>query len=174
MSAADVQYMIGGPDINKLEQYAKAVMEDLRNVPGAVDVDSSLSAGKPQFGIRVDRPKAAELGVSIADIANTLRLLVAGDKVSDYTDQGEQYEVHVRSFADARNRIDELKMVTVPSKQVRHGSPGATWCDSSRAPARPRSTAWAAPARSPISANLTPGTSEQGDLGRDCRRRPSD
>ena len=72
MSAASVQYMIGGPDMNKLEQYAKAVMKDLRQVPGAVDVDSSLSAGKPQYGIRVDRPKAAELGVSIADIANTL------------------------------------------------------------------------------------------------------
>ena len=66
---------------------------------------------------RVDRPKAAELGVSIADIANTLRLLVAGDKVSDYNEKGEQYEVHVRSIADARNRLDELKMVTVPSSK---------------------------------------------------------
>ena len=114
---ADVQYMIGGPDMQKLEQYAKAVMDDLRKVPGAVDVDSSLSAGKPQYGIALDRPKAAELGVSIADIANTLRLLVAGDKVSDYNEKGEQYEVHVRSIADVRNRLDELKMVTVPSSK---------------------------------------------------------
>jgi hydrophobic/amphiphilic exporter-1 (mainly G- bacteria), HAE1 family len=117
MSAASVQYMIGGPDINKLQQYATAVMKDLRNVEGVVEVDSSLSAGKPQYGIRVDRPKAAQLGVSIADIANTLRLLVAGDKVSDYADRGEQYEVHVRSIADVRNRLDDLKMVTVPSNK---------------------------------------------------------
>ncbi len=148
MSAASVQYMIGGPDIAKLEQYAKAVMKDLRQVPGAVDVDSSLSAGKPQYGIRVDRPKAAELGVSIADIANTLRLLVAGDKVSDYPDRSEQYEVHVRALADARNRLSELKMVTVPSDKfgtvplddVVRFEPGT-------APAR--STASAAPAKSP-------------------------
>ena len=59
MGSSDVQYMIGGPDMQKLEQYAKAVMVDLRKVPGAVDVDSSLSTGKPQYGIRVDRPKAA-------------------------------------------------------------------------------------------------------------------
>ena len=109
--------MIGGPDIEKLEQYAKAVMADLRKVPGAVDVDSSLSLGKPQFGIAIDRAKAAELGVSVADIANTLRLLVAGDKVSDYNEKGEQYEVHVRSIADVRNRLDELKMITVPSSK---------------------------------------------------------
>ncbi len=116
--------MIGGPDMQKLEQYAKAVMADLRKVPGAVDVDSSLSTGKPQYGIRVDRPKAAELGVSIADIANTLRLLVAGDKVSDYTDRGEQYEVHVRCdrrrAQPARRIEDDHRAV----EQVRHGPLG--------------------------------------------------
>ena len=117
MGSSDVQYMIGGPDMQKLEQYAKSVMAELRTVPGAVDVDSSLSTGKPQYGISVDRPKAARLGVSIADIGNTLRLLVAGDKVSDYTDKGEQYEVHIRAMADVRNRLDKLRMVAVPSKK---------------------------------------------------------
>jgi HAE1 family hydrophobic/amphiphilic exporter-1 len=117
MTAADISFMIGGPDIQKLEQYANTIMADLRKVPGAVDVDSSLSVGKPQFGISIDRAKAAELGVSVADIANTLRLLVAGDKVSDYNEKGEQYEVHVRSIADIRNHLDELKMLTVPSSK---------------------------------------------------------
>ncbi len=117
MTSAAVQYMIGGPNIEKLEQYAKAVMADMCAGSDAVDVDSSLSLGKPQFGIEIDRPKAAELGVSVADIANTLRLLVAGDKVSDYNEKGEQYEVHVRSIADVRNRLDELAMVTVPSNK---------------------------------------------------------
>ena len=59
-----------------------------------------------------------DLGVSIADIGNTLRLLVAGDKVSDYNEKGEQYEVHIRAAADFRNRLDELTMVTVPSIEV--------------------------------------------------------
>ncbi len=117
MSAANVQYMISGPDIGKLQQYAQAVVKDLRQVPGVVEVDSSLSAGKPQYGIQPDGPKAAELGVTVADTCNTLRLLVAGDKVSDYADRGEQYEVHVRAVADARNRLDDLRMVTVPSSK---------------------------------------------------------
>ena len=163
MSAASVQYMIGGPDIKKLEEYATAVMKDLRKVPGAVDVDSSLSAGKPQYGIRPDRPKAAQLDVSIADISNTLRLLVAGEKVSDYADRGEQYEVHVRSIADARNRLEELKMVTVPSKKfgtvplddVVRFEPGTGPAQINRL-GRTRQVT--------ISANLTPGTSEQGVL----------
>lgn len=163
MSAANVQYMIGGPDMKKLEEYATAVMKDLRQVPGAVDVDSSLSAGKPQYGIRVDRPKAAELGVSIADISNTLRLLVAGDKVSDYTDKGEQYEVHVRAIADARNRLDELRMITVPSSKfgtvplddVVRFEPGIGPSQINRL-GRTRQVT--------VSANTTPGTSEQAVL----------
>ena len=115
MSAASVQYMIGGPDMKELERAADAVMAEVRQAPGAVDVDSSLSSGKPQFEIKPDRPKAAELGASVAAITNTLRLLVAGEKVSDYTDRGEQYEVHVRSIAAARNDLAALRMVTVPS-----------------------------------------------------------
>ena len=73
--------------------------------------------GKPQFGVDARPRQGRRLGVSVADIANTLRLLVAGDKVSDYNEKGEQYEVHVRSIADVRNHLDELKMVTVPSSK---------------------------------------------------------
>jgi HAE1 family hydrophobic/amphiphilic exporter-1 len=117
MKNTDIQYMIGGPDMQKLEDYAKHVMADLREVPGVVDVDSSVTGGKPQFGVTVDRAKAGELGVSVADVANTLRLLVAGQKVSDYNEAGEQYEVHVRSIAEVRNRIEELAMISVPSSK---------------------------------------------------------
>lgn len=160
MSSAAISYMIGGPDIQKLEQSAKAVMADLRRVPGAVDVDSSLSLGKPQYGIAIDRDKAAQLGVSVASIANTLRLLVAGDKVSDYNEKGEQYEVHVRSVADVRNNLDELKMVTVPSTKsdpvplgdVVRFEQGAGPAQINRL-ARTRQVT--------ITANLEPGTSEQ-------------
>ena len=160
MTAADIQYMIGGPDIVKLEKYANTVMADLRKVPGAVDVDSSLSLGKPQIGIKPDRPKAAELGASPADVNNTLRLLVAGDKVSDYNENGEQYEVHVRSIANVRNRLDELKMITVPSSKfdpvpladVVHFQEGAGPAQINRL-ARTRQVT--------ITANLTPGTSQQ-------------
>ena len=116
MGSSDVQYMIGGPDMQKLEQYAKSVMAELRTVPGAVDVDSSLSSASRSTASRSIERRPPELGVSIADIGNTLRLLVAGDKVSDYTDQGEQYEVHVRCDGRRAQSLDKLRMVSVPSK----------------------------------------------------------
>ena len=123
MSQADVQFMIGGPEMKKLDEYSQKVMRDLRETPGAVDVDSSLVVGKPQYGVTIDRAKAADLGVSIVDAANTLRLLVAGDKVSDYNEKGEQYEVRVRAIAEFRNRLAELKDVLRPFAQARLRGP---------------------------------------------------
>lgn len=114
-STQAVQYVIHGPDMKKLEQYVTTVMDELRRFPGARDIDSNLVVGKPQYGVTIDRAKAADLGVSVADVARTLRLLVAGDQVSVFNDGGEQYEVHVRAAADYRNNLDELKMVTIPS-----------------------------------------------------------
>jgi HAE1 family hydrophobic/amphiphilic exporter-1 len=110
-----------------------------------------------------DRAKAADLGVSVSDVASTLRLLVAGNKVTDYNEKGEQYEVHVRSVADVRNRLDELAMVTVPSSKVGDVPLGdVVRFDQSKGPAqidrlsRTRQVT--------ISANLTPGASQQAVL----------
>jgi HAE1 family hydrophobic/amphiphilic exporter-1 len=160
MTNADIQYMIGGPDMQKLRQYADRVMENLRRVPGAVDVDSSLTDGKPEVGVTIDRAKAGELGVSVADAANTLRLLVAGQKVTDYNEGGEQYEVHVRALAAVRSRVEDLAMVSVPSSKYGalplgdivsfHRGTGPAQIDRLN---RTRQVT--------ISANLAPGTSQQ-------------
>jgi HAE1 family hydrophobic/amphiphilic exporter-1 len=125
MSNADIQYMIGGRDMDKLREYSKTVMKMLREIPhnkypdkpAVVDVDSTLTEGMPQFGVYFDRPKMSELGVSIADVAGTLGPLVAGLKVTDYNEGGEQYEVHVRAIPEIRNRVEQLAMVSVPSSK---------------------------------------------------------
>ena len=160
MTQADVQFMIAGPDMRLLDQYAQKVMGDLRRVPGAVDVDSSLVVGKPQFGVTVDRDKADDLGVSVADVANTLKLLVAGNKATDYNEKGEQYEVHVRATPEFRNRLKELATVSVPSSKheiaaladVVKFTKGTGPAEINRLNHNRQVT---------ISANMTPGTSQQ-------------
>lgn len=115
---SDIQFVIGGPGLAKLSEYTDKIMQAMATAPGAVDVDSSLVIGKPQYGVTINRAKAADLGVSIADIANTLRLLVAGDKASDFNEGGEQYEVRIRGAADQRNSTASLALVTVPSSRM--------------------------------------------------------
>ena len=69
-----------------------------------MDVDTNLNTGKPEMAVRLDRPKAADLGVQVSDAAEALRLLVGGDQVTTYNEGGEQYEVHVRA-GDARPHL---------------------------------------------------------------------
>ncbi len=122
MANAAIQYLVAGPDMNKLADYSGQLADKLRQIPGAVDVDSSLVIGKPEYGIRMDRAKAADLGVSVEDLAMTLRLLVAGDKVSDYAQKSfgksELYDVYVRAQSNRRTFVDQLMTVPVPSSKL--------------------------------------------------------
>ena len=118
-SNAEIQFWIGGPDLEKLSEYASALMDRLRQVPGIVDVNTNLVEGKPELGVRVDRAKAADLGVRVQDIASTLNVLVGGQKVTDYYEGGEQYEVHVRADDFYRRDISGIGQAALPSASGR-------------------------------------------------------
>lgn len=119
-STAAVQYGIAGPDLGKLADYSKHIVAQLKKVDGAVDVDTNLVLGKPEFDVTIDREKAADLGVQVADIASTLQLLVGGLKVSTYAEAGEDYDVRARADLPFRAGEEGLTLVTVPSQ--RYGS----------------------------------------------------
>jgi hydrophobic/amphiphilic exporter-1 (mainly G- bacteria), HAE1 family len=120
MSAARIQMALQGPDLDKLSEYATKITDELRQVKGSVDVDNTLVVGKPELEASIERDRAADLGVSVADIASTLQMFVGGFKVSSYAENGEQYDVRLR--ADPRYRASEeaLDLLTVPS--TKYGS----------------------------------------------------
>ena len=113
-----IQFMIQGPDLDQLETYSEALRERAVAIPGLVDVDTTLNAGKPEMSVYLDRPKAADLGVQVADAAEALRLLVAGDQVTTYNEAGEQYEVHLRAQEANRSTQAGLAALPVPSSRL--------------------------------------------------------
>ena len=112
---AGVSYTILGPDLKVLQDASIRAVQQMRSVPNLIDPDSDLVVGQPELGVRIDRKKTADLGVSVSDIANALRLAVGGAKVSDYNEGGEQYEVHVRSELPFRQDEQRIGQLTVPS-----------------------------------------------------------
>ena len=91
-----------------------------RDVIEQIDVDTTNIPGRPEVQVTIDRDRAADLGVSVQNVASTLQMLVAGVKASTYPDQGEEYEIRIR--ADERYRTDSssLSLMTVPS--TKYGS----------------------------------------------------
>jgi HAE1 family hydrophobic/amphiphilic exporter-1 len=116
--AADVQFVIRGPDLKRLAQISQQLVSRAKSIPGVVDLDTSLNVGKPELSVQVDRPKAADLGVQVGDAAEALRLLVGGDQVTNYNEGGEQYEVHLRARAENRSTEAAIASLTVPSSKL--------------------------------------------------------
>jgi HAE1 family hydrophobic/amphiphilic exporter-1 len=116
--AAAVNFVISGPDLRHLDEMSKQFVDKVRTIPGVVDLDTSMNVGKPELSVHIDRAKAADLGVQIADAAEALRLLVGGDQVTTYNEASEQYEVHLRARAENRSTQAALANLTVPSTRL--------------------------------------------------------
>jgi HAE1 family hydrophobic/amphiphilic exporter-1 len=114
-SNAEIQFWIGGPDLARLGEYSRVLLETMKAVPGVVDADTNLIEGKPELGVRIDRAKAADLGVNVQDLSTTLNVLVGGQKVSDYYEGGEQYEVRARAEERDRSSAATLAQARVPA-----------------------------------------------------------
>jgi HAE1 family hydrophobic/amphiphilic exporter-1 len=117
-SSKEVAYYVSGPDLRKLGEYAQRLTAALERTPGVVDVDTTLVLGKPEISVKLDRAKAAELGVQVADVATTLQTMVAGREISTYNESGEQYEVHARALPTARTDAEALSQMAVPSTKL--------------------------------------------------------
>jgi hydrophobic/amphiphilic exporter-1 (mainly G- bacteria), HAE1 family len=112
---ADIQFVIGGPDLQKLTEYSEQLLAKMKTIPDVVDADSSLIVGKPEVRVLIDRQRAADLGVRVGDIAQTLNTLVAGQEVTNYNEGTDQYEVRVRAVGEARTSPDALANLSVQS-----------------------------------------------------------
>lgn len=115
---ANVQFLIAGPDLKKLEEYSAALLEKMKSIPDAVDVDSTLISGKPEVQLEVDRVLAADLGVRVGDISQALNTLVAGQEATTYNEGTEQYEVWVRANNQYRTDVEGLNRMIVPSAKL--------------------------------------------------------
>ena len=115
---ADINFVVSGPGLDKLTQYADDLLKKLKTVPDVVDVDSTLITGKPEMRVVIDRARAAELGVRVGDVAQTLNTLVAGQKVSTFNAGTDQYNVRVRAMGDFRASAEGLKRMLVPSQKL--------------------------------------------------------
>ncbi|MDQ3651324.1 MAG: efflux RND transporter permease subunit [Acidobacteriota bacterium] len=115
---ADVQYVISGPDLQKLTAYSEELLKKMETIPDVVDADTSLVIGKPELRVEIDRARAADLGVRVGDIAQSLNTLVAGEEVSTFNEGTDQYNVRVRATGQFRASKEGLQRMIVASPKV--------------------------------------------------------
>ncbi|MBP6817686.1 MAG: efflux RND transporter permease subunit [Ferrovibrio sp.] len=120
-----IQISLQGRDIAELDRLSREAMALIRDVPGLVDLESSLKANKPTVALTIDRQLAADLGVGLGSIAATLRPLLAGDEAGTWkAPDDEDYDVFVRLPRSDRAGLPDLDRLYVASSQTNaDGSP---------------------------------------------------
>jgi HAE1 family hydrophobic/amphiphilic exporter-1 len=112
----DLQFFIQGPDLDRLDRYAKQIKQKLATIPGVTDIDSTYESGKPEVRVRINRDRAADLNVPVASIANAMRTLVGGDpQATTYREGDDRYDVQVRVEQEFRNSARSMERLYVPS-----------------------------------------------------------
>ena len=115
---ANIQFIVTGPDMAKLEEYSAKILERMKTIPDAVDVDTTLISGKPELQLEVDRDTAADLGVRVGDVSQALNTLIAGQQATTFNEGTDQYDVYVKAINPFRTSIEGLKRVIVPSAKL--------------------------------------------------------
>jgi hydrophobic/amphiphilic exporter-1 (mainly G- bacteria), HAE1 family len=90
----------------------------MKATPGMVDQDTTFSIGNPEVHVRIDRAKAADLGVRATDVATALRTMVAGEEVSKFKDGDDQYSVRLRLLPEDRDRGEKIANLWIPSTRL--------------------------------------------------------
>jgi hydrophobe/amphiphile efflux-1 (HAE1) family protein len=95
LGEADIEVKITGPDINALYDQARQTAATMNELAHFTNVYVSMDMTKPEYQVKIDRARAAELGVSVSDIADTMRSLITGAVVTRYRDGDEYYDIRV-------------------------------------------------------------------------------
>jgi hydrophobe/amphiphile efflux-1 (HAE1) family protein len=105
-----------GPDLDQIAEYTKKALVAAQKVQSITEFKATLNMANPEIHVAVDRRRAADLGVRMATVGNTLRLAVSGDdEISFYKEGQEQYPVKIRVREDQRRDIEQVGRLTVPS-----------------------------------------------------------
>lgn len=112
-----VQFVIQAPNFDKLEEFLPKFLDETRNYPIFTVVDANLKFNKPELKLSIDRQKARALGVSTADIAQTIQAAFSGQRFGFFIKDGKQYQVIGQFSRENRDAPIDLKSTYVKNNK---------------------------------------------------------
>jgi HAE1 family hydrophobic/amphiphilic exporter-1 len=108
-----IQYALVGPELRLLDEYTSQAVEAMEKSPALVDSDRSYLPGRPELRIDIDRRRAADLGIRVADVSQTVNTLIAGQEVTTYNAAADQYDVVLKAQDSFRRTPESLAAATI-------------------------------------------------------------
>jgi multidrug efflux pump len=111
-----LQVVLGGSDYNELASWRDRVIDAVQaNNPRIINLESDYQERKPQLSVRVDRNKAADLGVSLQTVGRTLETMLGSRIVTTFMRGGEEYNVVLQARSEERASVSDLGDIYVRS-----------------------------------------------------------
>ena len=114
-----VEFVLGGSDYGELARWRDILIARAEENNGLANLESDYKETKPQLEIIIDKDRAADLGVSIAQIGRTLETMLGFRKVTTYIDRGEEYDVILEGKSEQKSTPTDIRNIYVRSETGR-------------------------------------------------------
>jgi HAE1 family hydrophobic/amphiphilic exporter-1 len=119
--SAPVQVELLGFDLKQMQRISNELRAAMVKMPGVINPDVSLRAGKPEAQVTIDRERASLFGLDVSAIGSALRSAYEGNIDAKFRERGEQFDIRVQFREMDRARIDEVGNVVVGKVQTERG-----------------------------------------------------
>jgi multidrug efflux pump len=111
-----VEFVLGGSDYDELARWRDILIARTEENDGLSNLESDYKENKPQLEVIIDKDRAADLGVSIAQVGRTLETMLGFRKVSTYIDRGEEYDVILEGKNEQKQTPNDISNIYVRSE----------------------------------------------------------
>lgn len=113
---APVTFYLQGEETGRLGEFARELRGRLEEIPGIVNLDTSSKPGKPEIILSPDRIKLNDAGLTVQDLATTMRAAVEGMVMTTFQQGGEQYDIRVTLMDEDVAGYEEIGNIVVPTQ----------------------------------------------------------
>ncbi|MGD9138789.1 MAG: efflux RND transporter permease subunit, partial [Desulfobacterales bacterium] len=114
-----VEFVLGGSDYDELARWRDILIERAAENNGLSNLESDYKENKPQLEVIIDKDRAADVGVSIAQIGRTLETMLGFRQVTTYIDRGEEYDVILEGKKEQKRTPTDIRNIYVRSETGR-------------------------------------------------------
>jgi len=111
-----LQFAIVGPDLDTLGEITPPFVDRLNQVQGIAKLDTDLRLNLPEVRLELDRERAAQVGLTASDIAQTLSATTGGIDIAQYREGSQRYDIRLQIDPSARADQDVLKKIYVKNR----------------------------------------------------------
>lgn len=109
----DMYVVVQGPELATLQSISEGILTQMNQKDFYKDIRTTFDRGKPEVHVEIDRRRAADLGISVRDLASTISAMVGGQDITTFQEGGSRYNVRIRLEEGHRDKLNKLKMIQV-------------------------------------------------------------